>query len=330
MICGCGFAWSQVPGGGSQQDRPAQKETDGAKHAQPPTTTLQIQTAPAKQEPNADSRPPGYPWKELLAPANVPNWVLCVVGGFAGWAAFKTLKAIKRQADLMEQQGKDARQSAADASLVAQRTLDTLTKQASVMEFQAGQMVNQTLSIQSSVSAAQASADAANSQIKLMKDKERARIQVKPIDFDTVYLDENKSNYMTIEFLNLGPTHALNVRAEGDGWFTVKDFDPQEFELTDLVLPPVLRPNSPETSWVPLVFEGKAGEEVRNMKAKIFIEMMGSVEYEDVFGESHKTTFHYRMFVYGWTKSAIPGGTTKMKRMGGWSNTGPTEDNHAS
>ena len=164
----------------------------------------------------------------------------------------------------------------------------------------------------------------------MMMDKERARIQVTPVDFDTVYLDESMSNHMSIEFLNLGPTHAFNVRAEGDGWFTVKDFDPQEFELTDLVLPAVLRSNVPESTWVPLVFDGKAGDEVRDMKAKTLIEMMGSVEYEDVFGECHKTGFHYRMFVYNWIKAESSEGAVKMKRMGGWSKTGPPEDNHAS
>ena len=46
----------------------------------------------------------GYPWKELLAPANIPNWLLVIVGIVASAAAIKTLGKVKRQADLMNRQ----------------------------------------------------------------------------------------------------------------------------------------------------------------------------------------------------------------------------------
>ena len=45
-----------------------------------------------------------YPWKDLLAPANIPNWLLVIVGIVASAAAIKTLQKVKRQADLMNRQ----------------------------------------------------------------------------------------------------------------------------------------------------------------------------------------------------------------------------------
>jgi hypothetical protein len=39
-----------------------------------------------------------------LAPANIPNWFLVAVGGITGWFVYKTLRAIKKQADLMDKQ----------------------------------------------------------------------------------------------------------------------------------------------------------------------------------------------------------------------------------
>jgi hypothetical protein len=47
----------------------------------------------------SEFKPSGYQWHELLAPANVPNWVLAAIAGLAAWMAYKTLRAIKQQVD---------------------------------------------------------------------------------------------------------------------------------------------------------------------------------------------------------------------------------------
>lgn len=284
-------AWSQVPRNGSKHDQAAQSKYDPSKTDQPSAATIKNQLSAAKQEQKTDPQATGYPWHELLAPANIPNWLLVGVGLWAGCMALRTLKG---------------------------------------MDKEIGHIESQTQILRDSVAAAQKSADAALAQIQMMKEKERARIQVTPRDFDIVQIGENDNNHMVIEFLNLGPTNAFNVRAEGDGRFTVKDFDSQELEMTDLVLPPVLKPGIPETSWVPLWFDGRAGDEVRHMQAKTTIEMKGVIEYDDVFGEGHKSSFHFQMFVYGWERSKAHPNTAKMKRMGGWCKTGPPKDNHAS
>jgi hypothetical protein len=61
---------------------------------------FQIHLTPTEQKHSSQQESSNYPWKELLAPANVPNWVLCLVGAFASLAAFQTLKCISRQVDV--------------------------------------------------------------------------------------------------------------------------------------------------------------------------------------------------------------------------------------
>jgi hypothetical protein len=85
--------------------------------------------SPPKQEKQENAKP--YQWRELYAPANVPNWVLAIVALWAGIMALKTLRAIKQQADLMKAQ--------------------------------ADHMGEQTAILQDSVAAAKKSADAAES-----------------------------------------------------------------------------------------------------------------------------------------------------------------------
>jgi len=70
------------------------------------------------------------PWRDAFAPSNWANWALVIVGGIAGYFAWRTLRAIKRQADLMAQtlvetqKAADAtRDSVTDASNTAIRQL---------------------------------------------------------------------------------------------------------------------------------------------------------------------------------------------------------------
>lgn len=103
-LCLVDGAGSQVPRDRGQQDRPSDKKADSAQPTRPLPPAAQIQLAPAKQEGNSQQKPSKYPWRELYAPANVPNWILAFVAGWAGFLAYRTLKAIKRQADLMKEQ----------------------------------------------------------------------------------------------------------------------------------------------------------------------------------------------------------------------------------
>jgi hypothetical protein len=95
-------AWSQIPRNGSSQHDKAQDKQETANPAKP-VVVVDSQHGANNQE-HATEKPAKYPWKELLAPANIPNWFLVVVGGITGWFVYKTLKAINRQADLMKEQ----------------------------------------------------------------------------------------------------------------------------------------------------------------------------------------------------------------------------------
>lgn len=166
-------AWPQVPRDGSKQNRPSQNKADEPNPTQPPHPDLQVQTAAPKQEEGAKEKPTSYPWKELLAPANIPNWVLCIVGSIAGGSAILTLNSIRRQANTMDKTAADARTSAEAAAVDNAATLAALTRQADTLTTQAGHMESQTEILKSSVAAAQSSADAALKTVRVMIESER-------------------------------------------------------------------------------------------------------------------------------------------------------------
>src|SRR6266851_1433032 len=96
--------------GGEKQDHATHNADKGNPVSQPPTQPTTefrpIFQAP-KWEPRNDpsQQKAGY-WKEVFGPANLPSWTLVIVGGIAGFLAWRTLNAIKRQADLMEDTAK--------------------------------------------------------------------------------------------------------------------------------------------------------------------------------------------------------------------------------
>ena len=97
LACG---TWPQVPRAGNQQEKHTNKQEDNTKSVQPSTIAIQEQKGISNQEQRSKQKPSQYPWHELIAPANMPNWTLAVLAGVAGWLAYKTLRAIKRQADI--------------------------------------------------------------------------------------------------------------------------------------------------------------------------------------------------------------------------------------
>jgi hypothetical protein len=88
---------------GSQQDHAshdAAKGNDVSPSAtQPPTEFRPVFQAP-KWEPKSDptQQKPGY-WKEAFGPAYLSNWALVLVGGVAGFLAWRTLNSIEIQSE---------------------------------------------------------------------------------------------------------------------------------------------------------------------------------------------------------------------------------------
>jgi hypothetical protein len=257
-------AWSQIPGNGSGQHDKAQDKQETANPSKP-VVVVDSQHG-ANNQKQAPEKPTKYPWGELLAPANIPNWFLVAVGVVTGWFVYKTLRAIKKQADIMETGAKDARESGAEATRIALAT----------------------------AKAARASADAANAQIKMMKDKERARVDVEIQRIDILNLTVQGRNPITLKFRNLGLTRAFSFRAEADARPVIEAFAPQPFEFVDLVLPAVLDTSHAADTWVGCIFPEEWYDELL-LLPRMTLQVRGVMQYEDVFGDKHSEEFGWDM-----------------------------------
>jgi hypothetical protein len=97
----CPVTWPQVPRDGSQQIQQPQTGSSQPNPSRPSTPSVEVSGASAEKIKDADGQPKGYQWHELYAPANLPGWFLFLVGGWAGWMALRTLKAIRDQTQAM-------------------------------------------------------------------------------------------------------------------------------------------------------------------------------------------------------------------------------------
>jgi hypothetical protein len=168
--------------------------------------------------------------------------------------------------------------------------------------------------------AALESAKAANAQIKVMKDKDRARVAIEVLPLDTLEFNFG-TNRVLLKVSNFGLTHALNVRAKGDARAVIfsqqsmavalagiyarnqhqaPEVEPLPFEFEDLGVSSVLRAGAdPEGTWAAFIFPDE-WEEVIAREPKIAIELRGIIDYEDVFGDPHSTKFSYDMRILRW------------------------------
>jgi hypothetical protein len=181
-------------------------------------------------------------------------------------------------------------------------------------------IICQTIQTKKAAKAAQSSAATANAQIKMMKDKERARISVEILPIETLEFGSGNNRVM-LKLSNFGYTHALNVRGEGDaralifedkvvqkGQFRLPDLraysapliEPLPFEFEDIGIPSVILANSPPIeTWIGFIFPEEWEDEIL-LRPRIAIEVCGTIEYEDMFGDGHTTKFSYDMRIAKW------------------------------
>lgn len=144
----------------------------------------------------------------------------------AAKATEASVELVRRQADIMESQAKDARESGAEASKTALDTLeemrfqrkattDALGKQTYEMGEQAAALRSSVDVARENAEAAKKSANAALQQIKAMKDRERARLVVRSMSIPELVpsLEEQKAIVVNVHVANEGATKAFNVRA---------------------------------------------------------------------------------------------------------------------
>jgi hypothetical protein len=217
------------------------------------------------------------PWWEYFL--DWGQWVFAGLLAFVGW---QQVRLLRRQEKIL---------------FGARKEIHT---QARHMSRQADLMNRNNVITLATARAANESAKAANAQIKIMKDKERARMMVNVIRLETLTFGED-GNQIIIQFENIGPTQAQNVRANGTAKVVIRDFDPSDLEPFDVgeqeIAPQdVIRANRPpvETYLVFFIPE-KWGDDLVYMERRILIEMRGVVEYEDIFGDQHTTPLNYDM-----------------------------------
>lgn len=109
MILAFTQAPSNTPRQGGNQQNHAAHDAGKSNAISPPITQSSGQAGVIAEK--SDGKPKSEPaqqnsnyWKEAFEPATLPNWALVIVGGIAGCLAWRTLKGIRKQADLMETQ----------------------------------------------------------------------------------------------------------------------------------------------------------------------------------------------------------------------------------
>jgi hypothetical protein len=322
----------QTANHGSQTAQKPEKQTDTGKNPDKPTLVLiekkcdsdQFKNdADCKKAENNESAvsisklPTANVTIQSNAKRDFPDWVtfwvsfaLAIVGfGGVGVGIF-TVLYIKRQTFEMAYQ-----------RLLMRRSLSTMRRQSALME-------KQTEILDKSVAAAKTSADAANAQIQMVKDKERARVSVSMSDKEFVLRRTYFFDKMTIKIANDGTTSAFNVKAKGHVTGQPSDNLPSMWIFLPLVVPNVIRANNEPIEADVFFLEPLSFKDMENSEIPYFLHVGGVVEYEDVFGDSHKTTFRYRLRVS--VVDPIPGTESlKVKSFFEWGTCGSLEENYA-
>jgi hypothetical protein len=237
------------------------------------------------------------------AERNLPSWYgfFRWPYGTTAWAIILTLFAIAEQT-----------KHTAEAAEATRESVGAITQQTSLLK--------------DSVAAAKSSADAAIAQIELMKNRERARLSVFMSE-DEFEVGVDDFDGITIGISNDGLTSALNVNGTGEAFGEPGENLPYMAIQQTLNLPNVFRANEEPTAAEMTVF---CQHDLREFTGELpyYFHVSGLIQYQDVFGESHKTTFRYRLKVLA-VRTSPDSKRVKIRTLLGWRKCGPPEDNHA-
>jgi hypothetical protein len=247
------------------------------------------------------------------------------------WAVILTLCAIADQARLMAKHAgtfEELAEIAGASNATAASTLEALERQAGLMQTQAGYMENQTKILADSVAVAKTGADAAISQIQMMKDKERARLEFEldefafhpklPLFFQRVNWKVRLYGQTEATILEARITAYIGDRIEGD----ISEFRFHEMGLRR-VLSPTDRVSNGTCMISPNVGEVDFGSIDKEwLKAgNGFLYCAGRIAFVDVFGERWVLPFHRR-----WEYALFEGVTLDE---GGWGGSWGEESQNA-
>lgn len=290
LVCG---ARSQVLQDGSEQTQPAQgKGGETPAPAPPCICNVRMEDAPQKRASGSQEEPSQYPWRELLAPTNIPSWFLVGVGFWAGLMALRSLRRIGRQADLMNRQNVVALAAA---------------------------------------KAAQENAKTAADQIRMMKDKERGRLRLDFEDLDLTRTPSINTVIVSFRICLDGSTQAYVLDAECFAGVFAKDEVPsQRVWSPPMAIPPVVTPAMGPVNSFTLVHHGvnlwtlglsePTILSVQDSESRVCCE--GHIRYRDVFGGTWRFNFKRR-----WEYFCEPLPEDEAWQGGQWEKYGGPEDN---
>ncbi len=160
-------------------------------------------------------------------------------------------------------------------------------------------MAIQTGILKDSVAAAKDSADAAKAQIKMIKDKERARLTITPQPLKEIARDDPFRLDLEVRVENVGYTHAFGLRFKYRCELSLTEKVTETTDwLTETI--PLVRPEE-EPMKVNLDIWGDTDvwdKAIARGGENTVVNFWGTADYKDVFGDRHAVQFHYIFKIY--------------------------------
>lgn len=245
---------------------------------------------PQKEDNRTKSEAKPTSWFEKLMSPVKSNWPLVAVAIWGILVARRTLKAIARQADIMERQTRAIRRQA--LSMRRQTTIFRKSVEVAEKNVEAAQL---------GAEAAKEGAEATKRSIEMLVSKERARLR---IDLKALNLSTKQFSgfsVYTVDFtVNIyGATAAYIVESGCVAYAlplnAIDCEEPGSAVISPLHLfPSVIAPNSPPLEQFAFLFldhEASLLPEIR--ENSFFVGVRGFIKYRDVFDQDRETRFRY-------------------------------------
>jgi hypothetical protein len=212
------------------------------------------------------------------------------------------------------------------------RTLGAIRRQADIMDSQKTMLQDSVKAAQDNASAAKEGAEAANKNIEMFISKERARIRVDLLPFSITDM-VGETHLINFVITMHGSTAAFITDSGVSAYFLPKDAinvegvsDAVMFPISNL--PSTISPGSPPINTYSFLFIDKDDyaliiSEIES--GRMVIGMRGFIKYWDVFDKPQETAFRYAWSLEGGPLGAL--GVINKLSDGEWVRSGPPEDN---
>lgn len=253
------------------------------------------------------------PWRQFLG----SEWVIVYVTVAYSLITLLMWRTIKRQADIMDRQAREAKESSAQTFEVLKEQTDNALISAKAATI--------------SAIAADESAKASLAQIRMMKEKERGRLRLDFEDLDLTRTPLINTVIVSFKICLDGSTQAYVLDSECfAGVFARDEIPGQRVWSPPMTIPPVVTPAMGQVNSFTLVHKGinvlatGLGEptirSIQDSASRICCE--GYIRYRDVFGETWRFNFKKR-----WEYFSEPLPENEAWQGGQWKNYGEPEDN---